>query len=90
MTIELAYSVLCIVSRNVLVKGGDLPSSSDAVDIFFNGMPEITLLPPCIHLLVNFVKKKNYCFQGKIFTSYVHHEYKLEIHMELVARWRHV
>lgn len=24
--------------RNVLVKGGDLPDSSDAIDVFFDGM----------------------------------------------------
>lgn len=32
------WTLLIFPSRNVLVKGGDLPDSLDAIDIFFDGM----------------------------------------------------
>lgn len=34
---------ICIF-RNVLVKGGDLPASLDAVDIFFDGIDSLNTL----------------------------------------------
>lgn len=43
------------VFRNVLVKGGDLPSSSDAVDVLFDGMLHISsaAVSQCFsHLLI--------------------------------------
>lgn len=32
---------LKFLDRNVLVKGGDLPASLDAVDVFYDGIPYI-------------------------------------------------
>ncbi|XP_061358641.1 thiamine biosynthetic bifunctional enzyme BTH1, chloroplastic-like [Gastrolobium bilobum] len=39
--------------RNVLVKGGDLPNSSDAIDVFFDGIgescPQLVSVSPLDH-----------------------------------------